>query len=278
MRREDWVEIGSVSVVVAAGLFLSGCVESSAKTASGVTAPGGSAIDALAGSPRSKEQNFRISPAMAGMDRDDQLRLYQAYEQMPDNQAVTWANTSTGRYYTLVLRATMLNPLGLPCRQSELEAVSGGQRETAVKVACRRPDGIWEFAGQELSNNTAPAGTAAPATTGTPAPGGQGTASGEMPKDWGRQGPSQEVVGGNIGSMGGGWPNSGTLGNNIWPGNQGVGPGMIGSGGMGSGWPNSGTLGNNTWPAGQGTFPGAMGGNTGVTGGGMAQFRYAGWQ
>lgn len=224
------------------------------------------------------------------MDRDDQLRLNQACERLPDNQSVTWSNANTGHYYTVTLRTSLHTAGNPPCRQAEIESVSGGQRDTTVMAACRRPDGFWVFFSTGLPPEGAIGGSVQSTAADPPTQSGKGTVPDGMPADWARQGTGTGMQGSHSTGMEGGWPNMGTMGSGVGPGWTG-GPGMSTGGlggtstGMGGGWPGgTGTMGPGAgpgWTGGAGMGTGGLGGtpagigggwpNTGTMGPGMGQ-------
>ncbi|MBF0583557.1 MAG: glycine zipper 2TM domain-containing protein [Magnetococcales bacterium] len=140
--------------MVFAGLLLSGCVENKAQGGAGVGALGGGLLGSLVGPAKNRGQNALIGAAIGGiagyavgneMDKNDQMQVNRAYERTPDNQPVAWTNPNTGHQYTVTPRSTTQKANGQHCRQAEIESVIDGRRETVVKMACRRADGVWEF-------------------------------------------------------------------------------------------------------------------------------------
>ncbi len=154
MRQVKGVWMVWMAGMVAIALLLSGCVENRAQAGAGVGALGGGLLGSLAGPAKNRGQNALIGAAIGGlagyavgneMDKNDQVRVSQAYERAADNQPVGWVNPDTGRQYTVTPRSTTHNAAGQPCRQAEIDSTIDGRRETVVKMACRRPDGTWEF-------------------------------------------------------------------------------------------------------------------------------------
>lgn len=154
MRQVNGRWVVGVAGVVAAGLALSGCIENKAQAGAGIGALGGGLIGSLAGPSKNRGQNALIGAAVGGlagyavgneMDKNDRMRINQAYERTPNNQPVAWVNPDNGHQYTVTPRSTTQNAAGQPCRQAEIDSIIDGRRETVVKMACRRPDGTWEF-------------------------------------------------------------------------------------------------------------------------------------
>ncbi|MBF0161323.1 MAG: hypothetical protein HQL88_03455 [Magnetococcales bacterium] len=144
--------VGMVGLVSC--LLLSGCMETRAQSGAGIGALGGGLLGSLAGPAKNRGQNALIGAAVGGlvgyavgneMDKSDQLHVSRAYERTPDNQPVAWVNPNSGNQYTVTPRSTTRNAAGQPCRQAEIDSVIDGRHETVVKMACRRPDGAWEF-------------------------------------------------------------------------------------------------------------------------------------
>jgi surface antigen len=143
-----------ILLLLAAALLNQGCVENRAQAGAGVGALGGGLVGSLVGPAKNRGQNALIGAAVGGlagyavgneMDKQDRQRVNQAYERTPDHQPVAWTNPNNGHQYTVIPRSTTQNAGGQPCRQAEIESIIDGRRETVVKMACRRPDGAWEF-------------------------------------------------------------------------------------------------------------------------------------
>lgn len=154
MRQRNGTGALLVTGMIFSGLVLSGCVGNKAQGGAGLGALGGGLIGSLAGPSKNRGQNALIGAAIGSvagyaigneMDKNDQLQVNQAYERTPDHKPVTWSNPNTGNQYIVTPRSTTHNANGQPCRQAEIESIIDGRRETVVKMACRRPDGVWEF-------------------------------------------------------------------------------------------------------------------------------------
>ena len=139
--------------ILSSGLALSGCANK-AQSGAGLGAMSGAAIGSLLGPAKLRGQSALIGAAIGGllgyvlgneMDKEDLAQVNRAYETVPDNKAVSWVNPNSNRQYTVTPRATMISPVGRPCRQAEIESIIDGKRETVVKMACRRPNGVWEL-------------------------------------------------------------------------------------------------------------------------------------
>ncbi|WP_227657448.1 glycine zipper domain-containing protein [Candidatus Magnetaquicoccus inordinatus] len=150
MKQKSWAGV----FLLVGTLFCQGCVENRAQAGAGVGALGGGLLGSLAGPAKNRGQNALIGAAVGGlagyavgneMDKQDRQRINHAYERLPDNQPTAWTNPNNGHHYSVTPRSTTQNAAGQPCRQAEIESIIDGRRETVVKMACRRPDGTWEF-------------------------------------------------------------------------------------------------------------------------------------
>lgn len=143
-RTTLWHLVGLLS----AGVWLAGCAH---------TAPTGTGFEAFQGGDVTgvahREANADLMGRGAGvvhgeafgaaMHTHDRARLHEVYANTPNNQSSTWVNPHTRRRYRVTPRVTTYDAVGRPCRQAEMVATLEGRSESAVTLACRRPDGAW---------------------------------------------------------------------------------------------------------------------------------------
>jgi surface antigen len=70
----------------------------------------------------------------------------QVLAEKPDGEKVAWKNPNTGNEFEVTPTNTYKNRLGV-CRDYEIVATIGGQREVSDNRTCRQPGGYWESVG-----------------------------------------------------------------------------------------------------------------------------------
>lgn len=80
----------------------------------------------------------------AGMDQADQGCVAQTLDYAPSGRPVAWENPDNHRRYRVTPHKVFYRQ-ERPCREVTTEAWIGGRRQNVNGVACRRPDGSWEF-------------------------------------------------------------------------------------------------------------------------------------
>jgi surface antigen len=77
------------------------------------------------------------------MDDTDQLKVAHALETVRTGVSTSWNNPDTDYHYEVIPTRTY-NQTGTPCREYQVEALIGGQKEIIYGTACRQDDGSWE--------------------------------------------------------------------------------------------------------------------------------------
>ncbi|MEO5703225.1 MAG: RT0821/Lpp0805 family surface protein [Gammaproteobacteria bacterium] len=81
----------------------------------------------------------------ASMDRNDEMRAYQAMENNRVGQVSTWRNPDTGSQVTVTPTRTYTGASGQTCREYDTRVTIDGRREDAHGTACRESDGSWRI-------------------------------------------------------------------------------------------------------------------------------------
>ena len=76
------------------------------------------------------------------MDKQDRVRLNNAYETTPSYNTSSWVNPDTGNQYAVTPQPAYTAPDNRICRKAEIEAVIDGKKETTEALACRE-NGHW---------------------------------------------------------------------------------------------------------------------------------------
>jgi surface antigen len=89
----------------------------------------------------------RRAPIRGGLDDEDKRRAYAATAQALENgrsgTVVTWTNTASGSYGSVVPEPAYYLSNGLPCRPYTHTIYIDGTAQVARGKACRNPDGTW---------------------------------------------------------------------------------------------------------------------------------------
>ena len=76
------------------------------------------------------------------MDDADRLKVSHSLETVRTGVATTWTNPDTGNRYRVVPKRTYERNQQ-PCREYQIEATIGGQKQDIYGTACRNADGSW---------------------------------------------------------------------------------------------------------------------------------------
>ncbi|MDR3631143.1 MAG: glycine zipper domain-containing protein [Desulfocapsaceae bacterium] len=76
------------------------------------------------------------------MDKQDQQRLNQVYEQGVSGQTSSWRNPDNGNAYSVTPEPAVTSQDG-PCRKAKISSVIDGKPQTVYTNACRNSQGEW---------------------------------------------------------------------------------------------------------------------------------------